>query len=199
MSSNKTIIYSVPSTSPFALSIYPSLVGLLLGLLQTGLFFQLSFTLSSTFGTFLLVTLCWLAGSAVGVIYLSQTRLSLSAFLLLALMAYAVCALLLVRFPFSTPLTPLYGLLALLTGFYPGVFFARMAVRYTARDLFFRENNGFITGLVLGTLLFMLFGRIILWVLPVIVAVLVYWLGTRLPATIPPFAADRLEADHYAE
>ena len=47
--------------------IYPSIVGLMLGLFQTGLFFQLAFTLSSSFRTYLMVTVCWLIGSAIGV------------------------------------------------------------------------------------------------------------------------------------
>jgi len=156
---------------------YPSLVGLLLGLLQIGLFFQLTFTLSSSFGTFLLVTLCWLLGSAVGALYLARTPNGTRAFLGLALLAYAACGGLLALFPFGTTLWPLYAALILLTGFYPGVFFARLSPYFTARALFFRENNGFIAGLVLGTILFMLAGRVVLWVLPLAVAMVVYRLG----------------------
>lgn len=159
------------------LTYYPSLVGLLLGLLQTGLFFQLTFTLSSTFGTFLLVTLCWLLGSALGVLYLARLPQGTRAFLVLALLAYGACGGLLALFPFGTALWPLYAVLILLTGFYPGVFFARMSPYYSARTLFFQENNGFIVGLVLGTLLFMLAGRIVLWALPLAVAGLVAYVG----------------------
>lgn len=155
---------------------YPALVGLLLGLLQTGLFFQLTFTLSSTFGTFLLVTLCWLMGSAVGVLYLARTATGTRVFLGVALLAYAACGVLLALFPFGTVLWPLYATLIVITGFYPGVFFGRMSRYYPARVLFARENNGFITGLVLGTILFMLVGRIVLWGLPLAVAALVMWL-----------------------
>ncbi|MEO8608425.1 MAG: hypothetical protein ABI690_11105 [Chloroflexota bacterium] len=181
---------TVLKTSPFAAEInkdskiapksyhdfYPALVGLLLGLLQTGLFFQLTFTLSSTFGTFLLVTLCWLVGSAVGVLYLNRMTTRTQVFLGVALLAYAACGGLLALFPFGTALWPLYAGLILITGFYPGVFFARMEQHFPARILFARENNGFILGLVLGTILFMLAGRIILWVLPLTVAMIVIWL-----------------------
>ena len=66
---------------------YPALVGLLLGLLQTGLFFQLSFTMSSSIVTFLMVTLCWLLGSAVGVYFLGKTRRPSEVFMALALLA----------------------------------------------------------------------------------------------------------------
>lgn len=155
---------------------YPTLVGLLLGLLQTGLFFQLTFTLSSTFGTFLLVTLCWLAGSALGVLYLAKMTTGTRVFLGVALLAYAACGGLLALFPFGTVLWPLYAALILITGFYPGVFFGRMSRYFPARVLFARENNGFIGGLVLGTISFMLAGRIVLWVLPLVVAIVVMWL-----------------------
>jgi hypothetical protein len=157
-------------------SFYPALVGLLLGLLQTGLFFQLTFTLSSTFGTFLLVTLCWLVGSAIGVLYLTRMATGTHVFLGVALLAYAACGGLLAVFPFGTVLWPLYAALILITGFYPGVFFGRMSRYFPARVLFARENNGFIGGLVLGTILFMLAGRIVLWVLPLGVAVVIMWL-----------------------
>jgi hypothetical protein len=161
--------------------IYPSLVGLLLGLLQTGLFFQLAFTLSSSIGTFLLVTLCWLLGSAVGVIYLAKRRWPTGLYLLVALLAYAACVVMLNAAPFNTRWWLVYGLMIVLTGFYPGVFFARMSVVYRARTLFLRENNGFIVGLVLGSLLFMLLGRVALWAAPMVVAALLYGLGEPRP------------------
>jgi hypothetical protein len=157
--------------------IYPALVGLLLGLLQTGLFFQLTFTLSSTFGTFLLVTVCWLLGSAVGVYLLAKLPLPTWVFLALALLAYGACALLLAAAPFNTTLWPLYALLVIFSGFYPGVFFARMAKFYPARTLFLWENNGFVIGLVLGTLAFLVAGRVVLWVLPLLAAAAVVIVG----------------------
>jgi hypothetical protein len=162
-----------------AKAIYPCLVGLLLGLLQTGLFFQLSFTLSSSFGTFLLVTLCWLVGSAIGVFYLAHLPLPTVLFLALAFLAYSLVALLLAA-PFVTTLWPVYGVLVLLTGFYPGVFFARYAPLYRAQTLFARENNGFIMGMVLGTVLFMLVGRIVLYLLPLGMALIVAWFGNQI-------------------
>ncbi len=150
--------------------LYPSLVGLLLGLLQTGLYFQLSFTLSSSYTTFLMVTVCWLIGSLIGVRVLHETRFSLSGFLLSTLAAYFACAVLLRLAAFNTQLWLLYAILIVVTGFYPGVFFARMGSIYSARDLFFRENNGFILGLISNTLLFLLFGRAALWLMPVLIA-----------------------------
>lgn len=155
---------------------YPSLVGLMLGLFQTGLFLQLAFTLSSSFRTYLMVTICWLIGSALGV-QLARNRmlgrLHSGALLLLALVAYSGCGVLLHMAPFNTQLWPVYALLIVFTGLYPGAFFVRMGKVYTARNLFFRENNGFIAGMVAGLLLFMLSGRGVLWAAPFITAVVV--------------------------
>lgn len=153
--------------------IYPPLVGILLGLLQTGLYFQLSFTLSSSFRTFLMVTVCWLVGSVIGVHIASRVHLHLNDFLWLALAAYFACAVLLGLAPFDTQLWPAYASLIVLAGLYPGVFFVRLGEHYSARDLFFRENNGFIIGVIGGTLLFLVMGRLALWLMPALVAAVV--------------------------
>lgn len=151
-------------------AIYPSIVGILLGLLQTGLFFQLAFTLSSSFRTFLMITVCWLVGSVVGIRMAKGAKLPLNGFVLLAAAGYFACVVLLGAAPFNTQLWPVYAALIMLTGLYPGVFFVRMGAYYSTRALFFKENNGFIIGLVGSTFLFMLFGRVALWLLPILVA-----------------------------
>ena len=161
----------------FARAVYPSLVGLMLGMLQTGLYFQMSFMLSSGFGTYLMVTLCWLVGSAVGVGYAAQLPVRTWVFLSLSLLAYGICSILLVAVPFNTGFIPVYALLIALAGIYPGVFFARSASIYRVSVLFFRENNGFILGLAFGTLLFMLLGRGALWLPPVLLAACLLVLG----------------------
>lgn len=157
---------------------YPVLAGLFFGLLQTGLFFQLSFSLSSGFTTFLMITLCWLLGSAVGLFLANEHQRNFNWFFSSGLLAYFVCVLLLRLAPFETRLWPAYALLVAVMGLAPGVFFGRMAGHYAARDLFFRENNGFIAGLAGGTLLFLLTGRLALWFAPILVAV-VLLLGSR--------------------
>jgi hypothetical protein len=153
--------------------VYPSLVGILLGLLQTGLFFQLTFTLSSSFRTFLMITVCWILGSAVGIYMAKSVRLHLNVFVLLGVLAYFTCVVLLGAAPFNTHLWPVYAVFIMLIGLYPGIFFAKLSEYYTARQLFFRENNGFIVGLVSGTLLFLILGRGALWGMPVLTAAVV--------------------------
>jgi hypothetical protein len=157
---------------------YPVFVGLLLGLMQTGLFFQLSFTLSSGFGTYLMITLAWLVGSAIGTAFLAQKPLKL--FLLIMLGGYGAVNLLLIWLPFRTGWWWIYALIIVLIGLYPGVFFGRMGRYYPAKVLFFRENNGFFTGIIIGTLLFMLYGRVILWGLPVLLAFLLMMIPEKV-------------------
>ncbi len=156
----------------------PFAVGLLLGVLQTGLFFQLTFTLSSGFGTYLLITLCWLSGGALGSAFAARIPLTLYLLQVIMLAAYALCGLGVLAFPFNTQLVPLYAVLIGAAGVYPGVFFARMGARLSARMLFFWENNGFIVGLVVCTFAFMFGGRLVLWLLPAVLAVVVWvWTG----------------------
>ena len=145
---------------------------MLLGLIQTGLFLQLSFTLSSSFGTYLMVTLAWLIGSAIGAYRLSHRSLKL--FLIVSIAGYFGVNLLLMLLPFRTEWWFMYALAVVLIGLYPGVFIGRMGNYYPARLLFFRENNGFILGLVIATLLFMLLGRVMLWGLPSILALVLF-------------------------
>lgn len=120
-----------------------------------------------------MITVCWLLGSAVGIRIAKWQQVQLNGLVLLGMLAYFACVMLLGTAPFNTQLWPIYAVFIMLTGLYPGVFFVRLSDYYTARQLFFRENNGFILGLVAGTLLFMVLGRAALWVLPVLVAAFV--------------------------
>lgn len=166
--------------------VYPSIVGLLLGSLQTGLYFQLSFTLSSSFTTFLMVTVCWLLGSAVGVYLAKRVHLPLNGFLALAMLAYFACVALLTAAPFNTQLWPVYACFIALTGLYPGVFFVRLNACYSARELFFKENNGFIVGLICGTIFFLVAGRSALLVIPVLFTVIIAAFTRPVMATRRP-------------
>jgi hypothetical protein len=152
--------------------IFIGMIGVLLGLLQTGLFFNLTFTLSSGFRTYLMVTVCWLLGSFLGTTYLSRISLPLFWLLLLAWSAYTTVYVLLQGFPYNASLWFVYAVLCFLIGIYPGVFFAHMPQYVTVRQLFFWENNGFIIGFAIGTLLFILYGRASLWWAPFVLVVI---------------------------
>lgn len=153
---------------------YPAWVGLLLGLFQTGLLLQMTFTLSSSFAVYLMLTLCWLIGSALGVLLGPWLRQTLNAWLVLAVAAYLACGALLALLPFETRLWPLYAGLTVLVGLYPGAFFARQSGRFSASSLLFAENNGFILGLIFGVVGFALLGRPFAWGAPCLIASLIF-------------------------
>jgi len=96
--------------------------------------------------------------------------MQLNGFVLLGMLAYFGCVALLGTAPFDTQLWPVYAVLIMLIGLYPGVFFVRLSEYYRTSQLFLRENNGFIVGLISGTLLFLVLGRAALWVMPVLAA-----------------------------
>lgn len=176
---------------------YPLFVGILLGVFQSGLFVSLTFTLSSGFTTYLLITLCWLIGGILGASYFSKLNFSLRSAHIKTLVAYVLCILIINLNPFNTALWPLYGLLIGVVGVYPGVFFARTSRHYSARKLFFWENNGFIIGLSTSTLIFMLYGRVGLWTLILAMNVLVWWLCPTFPhslITVEPAASSENES-----
>jgi hypothetical protein len=153
--------------------LYPFTVGILFGILQTSFFIRLSFALASTFGTFLMVTLAWLAGSMVG-LHLSTARYAtLKNGLAIAIIPYLVIQALLALFPFQSALWPLYAVLIITSGAFSGIFFARMgSVVKPVRHLFFAENNGFLLGIVLYSLLYLVLPQILLLFVPLLFAVL---------------------------
>jgi len=153
---------------------YPGVVGLLLGVVQVGYFLQLSLNMSSSFSTYLLVTLCWLIGSGLGAVWLHRLPVPTNGYLVLLLVAYGVCAALVTAAPFDAQMRLIYGALVIISGVYPGVFFARLGKTHHAQSLFFMENNGFIAGLVIATLAFLVIGRVALWGLPVVLCAVLF-------------------------
>ena len=113
--------------------LYPLVVGILLGWLQTSLFFQLTFTYSSGFTTYVLITLCWLTGSALGIYCARRLRVSLRFLLIVMLSVFLLTIGLAGHFPFQSQLWPLYSLLIVSAGLFPGTFFARLSRHLTAR------------------------------------------------------------------
>jgi len=154
--------------------LYPLLVGLMLGVFQTGLFFQLTFAFTSGFTTYLLITLCWLIGGVIGAVYSSRRVVWLQLPLILTLICYGLCSVIVNAFPFNTQLWLIYALLIGCAGIYPGAFFVKVSAVYTAQRLFLWENNGFISGIIMTGLLFMFVGRTLLWFAPVFLTIVVY-------------------------
>lgn len=153
-------------------------VGVLLGLIQLGLFLQLSFMLSSSYGTYLMVTLAWLLGSAIGVTKLMHLPLKLLFVVMIS--GYLIINVLVTLLPAQTGLWPVYAVIISLMGLYPGAFFGQMGRYYPARILFFHENNGFILGMASGTLLFALYGHSIIWGIATTISILLLLIPERL-------------------
>jgi hypothetical protein len=180
--------------------LYPFVVGLLFGVVQTGYFFQLNFALASTYGTFLLVTLSWLTGSILGLRARGVPFLTLQRGPWICLLPYVVTQILLNVFPFQSSLWPLYGVLILISGIFSGLFFARMGeIIRPVRRLFFVENNGFFLGIVACTIAYLVAGRLVLWIAPAALAALCWiWTPTTVRSsadaekqTVPAAAPDR--------
>ncbi len=177
---------------------YPFIVGLLFGVVQTGYFFQLDFALASTYGTFLLVTLAWLAGSVLGLRASRAPFLTLYTGPWICLAPYVVTQLLLSALPFQSGLWPLYGALVLASGIFSGLLFARLseAIR-PVRWLFFAENNGFLLGIAACTLAYLALGRLVLWIVPVALALLCWvWTPPRVQSTVANPIEDNLNTEH---
>src|SRR5258708_26298654 len=92
---------------------YPVLVGLLFGTIQTGYFIRLSFGLASTYGTFLMITLSWLAGSVIGLRLEHVRAVSLRGGPSLSLVPFLLAQVLLILLPFHSDLLPVYAVLVM--------------------------------------------------------------------------------------
>jgi hypothetical protein len=150
---------------------YPFLIGCLFGTLQTGYFLQLSFAFSSAAVTLFGITLGWLAGSGLGLWLAGRPRNHSARWLrytFLSVGSYLLCGALLAHFPLQSAWLPVYGALVVASGVYAGWFFGTAGATWAGRidRLFFWENNGFVVGLVLATILYLWVGRIALVVLP---------------------------------
>src|SRR5437773_2180125 len=99
--------------------------GFLFAFLQTGLFFQLQFRLTSAYPSFLAVTLAWLVGSGAGLwLGRKENGGGRTAWLAASLAAYYLVLILLRQFPYRIGWLPVYGLLIAVSGAQAGHFFA---------------------------------------------------------------------------
>jgi len=151
---------------------YPFLIGCLFGTLQTGYFLQLSFAFSSAAVTLFGITLCWLVGSGLGLWLAGQSGKRLTfwwRYGALSIGSYLGCGALLASYPLQGAWLPVYAILVVASGTYAGWFFSAAGASWAGRidRLFFWENNGFVLGLALATVLYLLFGRVALVVLPI--------------------------------
>ena len=164
--------------------------GALLGQRQWGVFFMLQSYLASTALVYLLGTAVWLAGSLVG---LCVPGAGFEAALLGAmLVAYSLFRWLAVRHAYDLSWLPVLLLLVACMGSYAGRFFRYRADAFSrAKWLFFLENCGFLSGMVLTVLGLFLAGAPTLvigpWLMSIpVLATLALIRRLEPPPPIPP-------------
>jgi hypothetical protein len=176
-----------------------ALTGVLLGQLQWGVFFMLQSYLASTAVVYLLGTVCWLAGSLIGLIVPGQRGELVWAAGMVA--AYCVFAWLAEGHPYQLGWLPVLLLLVGVMGGYAGRFFRYRAGLFRApKWLFFVENCGFVLGILLTVALLYHAGSSALLAAPLAVAAAVLataW-GLRAargedPARASPTASEPLQ------
>jgi len=165
--------------------------GAWLGLLQTVLFFDLTFSCSSSFVAYAILLVSWLGGSIVGV-WTRSARATRPLVVVAALAPYGLHAALGAA-PYSLALLPVGAVFTGATGAFAGHLFQAERRSLGGVDrLFFVEGIGFLVGLVAALLGALLFGRGALLATPAVGGLVLFALYTRsaaeASAAAPPSA-----------
>ena len=146
----------------FQLKLHGFLTGLYFALLQLCYLLLLMFNISSTYLTYALITIAWMAGAIAG---LALRKLDFRVALPAGVLAY-YGALAAVHYdPLAYATLAAAVACVLLSGLWAGRFFVVMLPHLKRVDsLFFHENNGFVVGIVAAFVAFTLIGRpFLLW------------------------------------
>lgn len=141
---------------------YALISGLHFALLQFGYVLLLQMNLSSTYLTYMIISLSWITGSLLGLWWKTLNPLpALATGIASYYLIYTVIAL----HPFEAFILPLSAMGIMLTGLWAGRFFVILIPLFEKTDqLFLMENNGFILGIMAIFLGFSLFGtHFMLW------------------------------------
>ncbi|RMF06672.1 MAG: hypothetical protein D6762_08970 [Candidatus Neomarinimicrobiota bacterium] len=136
--------------------VLPFLLGVYFGLLQNSAYFLFQCYVTATFLGYFFLTVAWLGGIWFQLQW--PRPLSLSRSLGLSAGAYGLYYILLRLIPPATPAFPVYAFLVFLMAQPAGALFRTRCNTWDTATLFFRENNGFVLGLVLGLLGFIHWG-----------------------------------------
>lgn len=167
------------------LKLHGFMTGLHFALLQLCYLLLLMFNISSTYLTYALITIAWMAGAIAG---LALRKLDFRLALLVGVLAY-YGALAVVHYdPLAYTTLAAAAACVFLSGLWAGRFFVVMLPHLKRVDsLFFHENNGFVVGIVAAFVAFTLIGRpFLLWAPLVSGAGLLVHLGwiLRRPAAL---------------
>jgi hypothetical protein len=131
--------------------------GLHLALLQFGYLFVLVMNVTSTYVTYAMIVLSWMAGSLIG---LRWERLDGRAAVLMGVVGYYVIYGLVAAAPLAAYTLPLAALGVATSGLWAGRFFVVLHPYFSRVDrLFFHENNGFMLGVIAVFVGFTMLGR----------------------------------------
>ena len=163
------------------LALNASVTGVWLATLQWGAFFLLQSYLSSTALVWLVATLVWLAGSAVG-LTVSRPRGELPWMLAAAGAYYALREVAAHHLYDLRWFAPLLVPVAVMGG-YAGRFFRQRAAHYRrVKSLLLAENSGFVAGTVLVPVLLFLRGEVTLTLAPALAGAATLLTSIALPS-----------------
>ena len=161
---------TAPRSGAFRQRVNIVLTGMFFGMLQWGAFFLLQSYLSSVAIVYLLATTVWLLGSLVGLAAPGRSRESY--WLAVATGCYYLLWVIARADPYDLRLLPLLLLFIGGSGAYAGRFFRyRGASVGKSKWLFFAENCGFVTGMIVTVLALFFAGELLLLVAPAVGAV----------------------------
>ncbi len=147
------------------ISLFASLTGLHLAVLQFSYFFVLLINVTSTYITYMTIVMAWMTGTLIGL----WLQLSAGLCLLLGVASYYTIYLLVISDPLSPTILPISALGVAVTGLWAGRFFVLMLPLFGRSDrLFFHENNGFLLGVIGVFLGFTMLGKPFLLWMPLI-------------------------------
>jgi choline-glycine betaine transporter len=143
------------------LSLFASLTGLHLAIMQFCYFFVLLINVTSTYITYMTVVIAWMAGTLLGL----WLRINAGLALLAGVVGFYAVYLLVINDPLSPTVLPISAIGVAVTGLWAGRFFVVMLPLFGRSDrLFFHENNGFMLGIIGVFIGFTLLGKpFLLW------------------------------------
>jgi len=150
--------------------IFCFLTGVFFSFMQFGFLLSLQINVSSTYLTYALVTICWMAGILAG---LWTTKFRPVHLMLFQPIAYFFSYYLVTSAPFSSLTFPVAAIAITGSGLWAGRFFPEMFSSIQRADsLLFHENNGFILGAVAFFIGFTMLGRPFLVYSPLIMSLI---------------------------
>ena len=155
------------------------LTGIFFATLQISYLFSLETLLTSSILSYFSLLFCWFFGAIIGLKFFKFMNQRI--LLILSVLSYYLFFVVLIFNKFNTKLLPFYIFLITASSIYAGYFFPFQSKFFKKINyLFFMENNGFILGILISYILFMLYGLSFLVLFPVIIFSVLMWLSNLI-------------------